>query len=54
MQEKSSNCATKQRTSALDSFADYLWKHCDSVVAIGVALVVMMLFKLACVISLLQ
>jgi len=52
MQEKSRKQAKEQWTTALDSFTDYVWKHDDIVASVGLALVIVLLFKLTCVLTL--
>jgi len=51
MQEKS-NKESVNRKAAVDSFANYIRKHDDIVVSISLALVIVLLFKLTCVLTL--
>jgi len=53
MQEKS-NTQTEQRQTTLDSFANFIRKHDDYVITIGICVSVMLLFKLTCVILMSQ
>ena len=54
MQEKSSSEIGEYRKTALDSFINYLWKHDDVIVSVGLGLLIVSLFKVICIISLLQ
>jgi hypothetical protein len=51
MQEKSSTASKKFKRPTMDNACNYIWKHDDVVVTIGVCLAVMALFQLVCVIS---
>jgi len=51
MQEKS-NKESEYRKAAVDSFTDYIRKHDDIVASISLALVIMLLFKITCVLTL--
>jgi len=51
MQEKSSTASKEFKRPTLDNACNYVWRHDDFIVTIGVCLAVMALFKLTCVIS---